>query len=206
MEYEHASYLDSDSFNTLIAQYRKYNKLSSDALKQENYYFESSNFSLYDTDFKITVRLRKEGPHSDAAWCFSLKEKFAKGRLESHQLVSPENVNQFLQTTVLLPDGLVKNSLIRLGCPIELTNYSLEFGTGITLRHAVLFDDYVLYLDEIHYLGKVEYVIEFESENRFCDTKKILTDFLGKKGIVFKKAPGKAKNYFDYIKAQSWLK
>ncbi|ANC76663.1 hypothetical protein ABE65_007560 [Fictibacillus phosphorivorans] len=121
--------------------------------KQTNYYFDTQQFDLKHHRSALRVRTKNNGN------TLTLKQKLDKHILETHQTVS-EEIFEGLLNGDPLPSGEVSDQIKKMNIDVKEITY---LGELTTFRAEFPYKDGLLVLDENHYLGKIDYEIEYES-------------------------------------------
>ncbi|MED1862821.1 CYTH domain-containing protein [Fictibacillus nanhaiensis] len=121
--------------------------------KQTNYYFDTQQFELKHQRSALRVRTKNN------EYTLTLKQKLDKHILETHQNVSKDIFRDLLKGQSL-PSGEVTDQISKMNIDVKKITY---LGELTTFRAEFPYKDGLLVLDENHYLGKIDYEIEYES-------------------------------------------
>ncbi|MBN3555005.1 CYTH domain-containing protein [Fictibacillus nanhaiensis] len=150
IEIEFKNLLTQHEFLRLIDEF---DVKQQDFQKQTNYYFDTQQFDLKHHRSALRVRTKNNG------FTLTLKQKLDKHILETHQTVSKEIFEGLLKGDPL-PSGEVSDQIKKMNIDVMNITY---LGELTTFRAEFPYKDGLLVLDENHYLGKIDYEIEYES-------------------------------------------
>jgi uncharacterized protein YjbK len=122
---------------------------------QENLYFDTADFALKNT--KSALRIRKKG----ADYVMTLKQPRKIGLLETNQRLTSEEASAAIHNG-RLPEGHIKQLVEENNIPFAKIEY---FGSLITNRAEIVYENGLLVLDHSIYLQQEDYEIEFEVED-----------------------------------------
>ena len=124
-----------------------------DFKEQTNYYFDSLDFKLKQHKSALRVRIKSE------TYTLTLKQQYDQHILETHQVITKDIFTEMIEGQPL-PSGEVAEAIKKL----DIDGTEITFlGELMTLRVELPYKDGLLVLDENHYLGKIDYEIEYES-------------------------------------------
>jgi uncharacterized protein YjbK len=153
--------------------------------EQTNYYFDTPDFQLKTHESALRIRMKN---HS---YVLTLKQQYKEHILETHQSLDKEMFASILNNQKL-PDGEVTDVLKKLHIHVskiqhlgELTTHRVEFP----------YEGGLLVLDENHYLGKIDYELEYESTD-YKRGEKIFLDLLQSKNIPKRETKSKIHRFF----------
>ncbi|MFG6496379.1 CYTH domain-containing protein [Fictibacillus sp. UD] len=150
IEIEFKNLLTHDEFLRLIHEFAIN---EDDFKKQTNYYFDSEDFKLKSHKSALRVRMKND------TYTLTLKQQFEEHILETHQTLSKDIFAGLLEGKTL-PEGAVSDVIKNLDINVSQITY---LGELTTFRAELPYKDGLLVLDENHYLGKIDYEIEYES-------------------------------------------
>jgi uncharacterized protein YjbK len=154
--------------------------------EQTNYYFDTNDFQLKSHDSALRVRLKNN------SYTLTLKQQFKEHILETHQSLSNEMFSQIINGQTL-PDGKVTEVIRILNIPVSEIHH---LGELTTYRVEIPYQNGLLVLDENHYLGKIDYEIEYESTD-YKEGEKIFLDLLKSKNIPIRETKSKIYRFFQ---------
>ncbi|MBY6036312.1 CYTH domain-containing protein [Fictibacillus nanhaiensis] len=182
IEIEFKNILTYDEFLRLI---HDFSVDKTDFKEQTNYYFDTLDLQLKNNQSALRVRLKKD------TYTLTLKQQFEKHILETHQPISKELFSTVLKGQTL-PHGEVTEALQRLG--INVSNI-LFLGDLTTMRVELSYKEGILVLDENHYLGKIDYELEYEFAD-YNKGQKIFLELLQSKNIPMRETKSKIHRFF----------
>ena len=153
LEIEFKNLLTEEEFQRLLAAFSITEK---QFLMQENYYFDTPNFSLKDNGAALRIRT-KEGAHT-----LTLKQPVKDGLLETHQKVTEKQAISMLNGGPLI-EGEINNIINFFDIDVSRVQY---FGSLKTSRAEINYKSGILVFDHSHYLQVDDYEIEFEVTDR----------------------------------------
>lgn len=152
---------------------------------QTNYYFETDDFAL--RDHGSALRIRKKGD----TWTATLKEPHEEGLLETHDTLTEDEVNEWLNGSPA-PAPFIKNRLAALG--VMFTDLQFR-GALMTERMEIEYKDTLLVLDRSHYHNQTDFELELEAkEKQHGET--IFTALLDQYNISKRQTPNKIQRFF----------
>lgn len=184
IEIEFKNLLTQEEFLRLIHEFVVN---ENDFNKQTNYYFDTEDFKLKQHKSALRVRMKKEG------YTLTLKQQFEEHILETHQKLSKDIFDGLLKGKTL-PDGAVSD-VIKNNLGINLSQITY-LGELTTFRAEFPYKDGLLVLDENHYLGKIDYEIEYESADYKVGLKNF-NDLLDEKEIPNRVTESKIARFFS---------
>ncbi|MFC0189108.1 CYTH domain-containing protein [Fictibacillus aquaticus] len=152
LEIEFKNIVSKNHFQTLM---NHFNITKENLKEQTNHYFDTSSFSLKAQ--RSALRIRKK----EDSYVLTLKQPSGQHLLESNQPISKETLEQMLASDSF-PDGGIKELIQSMGIDPELIQY---LGTLKTFRAKIPYDGGLLFFDESHYLGTIDYEIEYECDD-----------------------------------------
>lgn len=153
---------------------------------QINYYFETEQFTL--KDYKSALRIREK----NGQYTLTLKEPHEEGILETHDILTEHDANEWLQGNPIAQQNVTKQ-LAKLGIDeTDLRYYGPLTTKRFTYRHQQI--DYML--DESSYHGIVDYELEIEAPS-YDDGLLALQNVLREQNIVERKAKPKIARFFQ---------
>ncbi|GMB08930.1 uncharacterized protein YjbK [Thermolongibacillus altinsuensis] len=153
--------------------------------KQENHYFDTSDFQLKQKGSALRLRIKKE------TYTLTLKQPHAEGLLETHEFLSKEQAQRLLNGETI-PFGKIAEQLTNLGIVPSSVQY---FGTLITKRAERSYEGGLIVLDHSHYLNVDDYEMEYEATNR-SEGEKIFQSLLEKFQIPKRETKNKIERFY----------
>lgn len=153
--------------------------------EQTNYYFDTEDFQLKNHKSALRIRYKKN------TYTLTLKQQFDKHILETHQTID-NGIFPKVLNGMPLPEGEVTEALRKLKIDIAEIKFLGELTTN---RVELPYREDLLVLDENHYLGKIDYELEYES----ADYKKGQQNFLElleSKNIPVRETKSKIHRFF----------
>jgi uncharacterized protein YjbK len=163
----------------------------SDFTEQTNYYFDTEDFQLKNHKSALRIRVKKD------IYTLTLKQQFDKHILETHQTIDNDQFPKVLSGNPL-PEGKVSEVLRKIHIEIPDIKY---LGNLTTNRVELPYHDDLLVLDENHYLGKIDYEIEYESADYNKGQQNFL-ELLESKNIPVRETKSKIHRFFDEKKTE----
>ncbi|MFC0237846.1 CYTH domain-containing protein [Fictibacillus phosphorivorans] len=154
--------------------------------KQTNYYFDTQYFELKKQ--KSALRVRTKNNENT----LTLKQKLDKHILETHQNVSKHIFEELLKGEPL-PSGEVSDQISKMNIDAKKITY---LGELTTFRVEFPYKDGLLVLDENHYLGKIDYEIEYESAD-YTSGLNTFNELLSIKQIPVRDTESKIARFFN---------
>ncbi|GKU81809.1 CYTH domain-containing protein [Niallia sp. NCCP-28] len=157
-----------------------------DLFKQENHYFDTSDFLLKKN--KAALRIRKKQDFYE----LTLKQPHKDGLLETNKTLTPQESEDIFKT------GAIKeNQIINLLAQMDIPSHNIQyFGSLSTIRAEKKIGNGLLVLDHSFYLNEEDFELEYEVTNR----QKGLTDFeriLQKFQIPKRQTKNKVQRFYD---------
>lgn len=159
----------------------------SDFNKQVNYYFETPSFGIKAAGAALRIRFKNN------KYVLTLKEPYEDDLLETHQPLSSGTAEALINGKVTLPDGNVKEQLLKLHIPV---NALLCLGSLTTFRAIASYQDGEMMLDRSLYFGVEDFECEYEAKNRLAG-EKAFSNLLNQHKIKVRKTPNKIQRFFD---------
>ena len=157
----------------------------SDFNEQTNYYFDTEDFQLKDHKSALRIRFKKN------TYTLTLKQQFEEHILETHQTIDKNRFSNVL-TGMPLPQGEVTEVLGKL----KIDTAEIKFlGELTTNRVELPYQEGLLVLDENHYLGKIDYELEYESAD-YKKGQQIFLELLKSKNIPERETKSKIHRFF----------
>lgn len=181
IEIEFKSMLTENEFNLLHRQL----PFPKQPVVQTNYYFETEQFALKNHQSALRIREKND--------CFTLtlKEPHPEGILETHDSMSRDDVNLWLQGSPV-PQTNVTKQLQILG----ILEDSLRYYGALTTERLFYRENEIDYmLDKSFYHGIVDYELEIEARSKEAGLG-ALHNLLKKYNIVERKAQPKIARFF----------
>jgi uncharacterized protein YjbK len=153
--------------------------------EQTNYYFDTDDFQLKNQ--KSALRIR----YKNGEYTLTLKQQYDQHILETHQTIDNTHFPNVLRGNPL-PEGEVTEALRKLHIETPEIKYLGELTTN---RVELPYLDDLLVLDENHYLGKIDYELEYESADYNKGQQKFL-ELLESKKIPLRETKSKIHRFF----------
>ncbi|WP_338449029.1 CYTH domain-containing protein [Niallia oryzisoli] len=186
IEIEFKNMLSKEEFTRLLTVFHL---THNDFIRQENHYFDTSDFSLKNIGCALRIR-KKRGQFE-----MTLKEPHPEGLLETNEKLSEEQAQNILKNGKLY-EGIIKSQIIKLGIDIENLHY---FGTLETERTEFPYEGGLLVLDASSYLNLKDYEVEYEVNNRE-QGQAIFYQFLANHNIPIRQTNNKVKRFYEALK------
>jgi uncharacterized protein YjbK len=152
---------------------------------QTNYYFDTEDFQIKNHNSALRIRLKND------TYTLTLKQQFDKHILETHQTFDNRLFHEILRGHPL-PEGEVTEALRKL----QIDSMEVKcLGELTTNRVELPYQDGLLVLDENHYLGKIDYELEYESAD-YNKGQQIFLSLLQSKNIPVRKTKSKIHRFF----------
>jgi uncharacterized protein YjbK len=182
IEIEFKNLLSQGEFMNLIKHFKIE---ETEFTNQENHYLDTGDFQLRNMQSALRIRNKKN------TFTLTLKTPLEEGLLETHQSLSAQGAIDLLEQNVF-PDGEVKDMLLELGLSIPSLRH---FGSLITNRAEIGFNDGLLVLDKSSYFNKVDYELEYEVQDYKLGKKNFL-DLLNQHGIPKRETENKIMRFY----------
>lgn len=182
IEIEFKNILTYEEFLRLIYDF---NIQKSAFIEQTNYYFDTDDFQLKNQKSALRIRYKNGG------YTLTLKQQYDQHILETHQTIDNTQFPKFLAGNPL-PEGGVTEVLRKLHIETPEIKYLGELTTN---RVELPYRDDLLVLDENHYLGKIDYELEYESADYNKGQQKFL-ELLESKKIPLRETKSKIHRFF----------
>ncbi|KHE67317.1 CYTH domain-containing protein [Halobacillus sp. BBL2006] len=129
---------------------------SVELIEQTNYYFESSDFKLREQGAALRIRKKND------QWVLTLKQPHEEGLLETHDSLTEEEANLWIQNKMLEKPHTEKQ-LRELGISVDELTY---LGSLTTRRKEVAYKDTTVVLDHSLYYDQEDFELEVEASSR----------------------------------------
>ncbi|SFA82652.1 Uncharacterized protein YjbK [Lentibacillus halodurans] len=182
IEIEFKNLLTKEEFNRLFENL----PFPEESQLQTNHYFETADFSLKKMGCALRIR------EKDGTFTLTLKEPHANGLLETHDSLTQEEADNWMNGNKVLEKNVSKR-MAEKGITIEKLNY---YGSLITKRRELNYKNMLLVLDYSTYHGSNDYELEIEAASEAAGLERmheILTDFNIKK----RDTPNKIQRFFS---------
>ncbi|MCM3719129.1 CYTH domain-containing protein [Fictibacillus phosphorivorans] len=156
-----------------------------DFVEQTNYYFDTEDFQLKNYKCALRIRYKKD------TYTLTLKQQFDEHILETHQTIEKDAFPGLING-MTLPEGEVTKKLQSLGIHTENIKY---LGELTTHRVEFPYQRGLLVLDENHYLGHIDYELEYESAD-YKKGQQIFQELLKVKNIPDRETKSKIHRFF----------
>ncbi|MBB6443556.1 CYTH domain-containing protein [Bacillus benzoevorans] len=188
IEIEFKNLLTESDFHILL---KHFNVNESQFFIQENYYFDTPDFSLKQSGCALRIREKKSG------FEMTLKQPHPDGLLETTEKLTNEKAQALLQGTPL-PDGLIKEQLSHMKINAEQL---LFFGSLVTERAEIEYQGGVMVFDSSTYLNMRDYELEYEVTDR-AKGEAVFLQLLAELNIPIRKTKNKVKRFYERKMAQ----
>jgi len=183
LEIEFKNLLTKLEYKKLLQTFRLDEK---DAVKQENYYFETDHFHLKEKGSALRIR-KKNGKY-----LFTLKQPEGNGLLETHETIDQECFEHCINGTLRLPLS-IQHALQKLGIPMEQLQYK---GKLTTFRLEVKRNDSLVVFDRSRYHHYEDYELEMEV-NDYEQGKYLFHKLLKENNIPIRQTKNKIERFFE---------
>ena len=158
-------------------------------IQQVNHYFETKDFQLKQHGAALRIR-EKNGKYQS-----TLKQPQGEGLLETHDFLTEQEANSWLQGYITLGPEISKQ-LQELGIsPADLTyGGSLE-----TIRREQSYNDTIIVLDISKYSDITDYELELEAQS-YAHGEHVFSTILTENGIVKRKTPNNIQRFYDSLR------
>ncbi|QAS51609.1 CYTH domain-containing protein [Halobacillus litoralis] len=164
---------------------------SVELIEQTNYYFEAGDLKL--KSHGAALRIRKKNDQ----WTLTLKQPHEDGLLETHDSLTEEEANLWIQNKMMVKTNVFKQ-LHELGISIEDLHY---LGSLTTRRKEVEYQQTTVVLDHSLYYDKEDYELEVEASSQTAG-KKVIREILEACNIPERETDNKIKRFYK-AKVQS---
>ncbi|WNB90593.1 CYTH domain-containing protein [Bacillus sp. NEB1478] len=182
IEIEFKNILTYDEFLRLLD---KFSVKKSAFTEQTNFYFDTPDFHLKAHKSALRIRLKNN------SYTLTLKQQYEEHILETHQKLSEEIFTSLIKGGKL-PAGEVNAVLENLHIPL---NEIRHLGELTTHRAEVSYEMGLLVLDKNHYLGKIDYELEYESTD-YKRGKEVFLELLQANNIPARATESKIHRFF----------
>ncbi|MDQ0351788.1 uncharacterized protein YjbK [Alkalibacillus filiformis] len=186
IEIEFKNLLTKEEYERLAVHYIKD---SSEIKQQINYYFETNDFELRSK--RAALRIREK----NGEYIATLKQPVENGLLETHDVLSAEQFDQWLQDDINLPPNINKQ-LNEIGVTGDQLSYK---GALQTNRFEEKNDQYIIVLDHSQYNQTEDYELELEVYD-YEYGKRLFSELLKKFKIEKRETSNKIARFFATVK------
>lgn len=185
IEIEFKNLLTQAEFELLM---KKFNVTPKDFISQENYYFDTVNFSLKAKQSALRIRKKQD------KYIFTLKQPHEQGLLETHQLLTEDQAFTFLNSDAIkMVDGNVKDAIALMGINPDDLQY---LGVLKTDRIEITDSENIIVLDHSFYLNQDDYELEYEVKDPVTGKEKFL-EILKQNNIPLRTTNNKIQRFFE---------
>lgn len=183
LEIEFKNILDEEEYHRLLSVF----SIDEDKqVVQENYYFDTPQFSLKDNGAALRIREKK------GTYILTLKQPVERGLLETHQPLTEQEAKHMLNGGPIV-EGDITTILNKLMIdPMDIT----YFGSLKTLRAEVEYKEGLLVLDKSYYLNQVDYEVEYEVTDEVIG-KQLFIELLKQYHIPIRKTDNKIRRFYE---------
>jgi len=186
IEIEFKNLLTKAEFNKL---YIAFNMESVPEIQQVNHYFETKDFQLKQHGAALRIR-EKNGQYQS-----TLKQPQGEGLLETHDYLTEQEANSWLQGYITLGPEISKQ-LQDLG--ISATD--LTYGGALeTIRREQSYNDTIIVLDKSKYSDVIDYELELEAQS-YAHGERVFSTILTENDIAKRKTPNKIQRFYDSLR------
>lgn len=160
--------------------------------EQTNYYFETEDLKLKQQGSALRIRQK------NAQWTLTLKQPHTEGLLETHDSLTEEEANLWIQNK-MTEKPHVSKQLNDLGISFEDLYY---LGSLTTRRKEHDYKGTTVVLDHSLYYDKEDYELEVEAGSKEAG-KKVMEEILRTCNIPNRETDNKIKRFYDRKQLQS---
>ncbi|QXE02732.1 CYTH domain-containing protein [Terribacillus sp. DMT04] len=157
-------------------------------IQQVNHYFETKDFQLKQHGAALRIR-EKNGEYQS-----TLKQPYEDGLLETHDTLTAEQANAWIQGEITLGPE-IRKQIQELGVCTEELAYG---GRLKTIRRETAYYDTTVVLDRSEYGDTVDYELELEA-NTFAHGQSVFQSILVDYDITKRKTPNKIQRFYDSL-------
>ncbi|WP_226576979.1 CYTH domain-containing protein [Halobacillus litoralis] len=158
---------------------------SVELIEQTNYYFETEDQKLKQQGSALRIRKKND------QWTLTLKQPHEKGLLETHDSLTEEEANLWIQDKMTEKPAVFKQ-LHELGIHIDDLHY---LGSLTTRRKEVEHEGATVVLDHSLYYDQEDYELEVEAKSH-TDGKRVIKQILTACNIPERKTDNKIKRFY----------
>lgn len=184
IEIEYKTLLTKDNYETLSQNL--FCKV--DPVVQTNYYFETNNFALKKHFSALRIR------EKNGAYTLTLKEPHPEGILETHDQLSTDEWQQWLEGNAVSKPNISKQ-LAAIGIT---ENNLIYYGALKTTRQSFTQDDILYVLDKSIYNDITDYELEIEAPTK-QKGEQALQDMVEKYHIMNQQSITKIERFFTTL-------
>ncbi|GGF15346.1 CYTH domain-containing protein [Halobacillus andaensis] len=159
---------------------------SVELIEQTNYYFETEDFKLKQVGAALRIRRKKD------TWTLTLKQPHSEGLLETHDVLTQDDVNQWMISRPTSAEH-VEKQLRELGVSIDELKY---MGSLMTRRKEQEYKNTTVVLDHSFYFEKSDYELELEARSKETGLN-VFRELLANYHIPERKTDNKIKRFFN---------
>lgn len=152
LEIEFKNLLSKSEYEELL---NVFHAKETDFFSQENHYFDTKDGRLRTKNAGLRIRILPQKAE------LTLKTPFGLHLLETTDDLSLKEAHSLLGADSIKKDGIVGEKLKELGVPLDTLHC---FGSLKTVRFEKTLPEGLLVLDKSTYAGKVDYELEFETQ------------------------------------------
>lgn len=186
IEIEFKNLLTKAEFNKL---YIAFNMESVPEIQQVNHYFETKDFQLKQHGAALRIR-EKNGQYQS-----TLKQPQGEGLLETHDYLTEQEANSWLQGSITLGPEISKQ-LQELGISAAALTYG---GSLETIRREKSYNDTIIVLDKSKYSDVTDYELELEAQS-YAHGERVFSTILTENDIAKRKTPNKIQRFYDSLR------
>lgn len=155
-------------------------------MEQTNYYFETEDLKLKQKGAALRIR------YKNGKCTLTLKEPHKEGLLETHDSLTEEEANLWIQNKMMVKPHVSKQ-LQGLGISIESLHY---MGSLTTRRKEMEYKGTTVVLDHSLYYDQEDYELEVEANSKE-DGKKAIQEILKACNIPERETDNKIKRFYN---------
>ncbi|WP_458414296.1 CYTH domain-containing protein [Schinkia sp. CFF1] len=185
IEIEYKNMLTKDEFELLM---KNFAISPDDFISQENYYFDTFNFSLRAKKSALRIRKRED------KYIFTLKQPLEQGLLETHQeLTAAEAILLLEDKGKQFVDGDIKDAIMQM----RINPLDIHYLGELTTNRAEIKDgENILVLDHSFYQGHEDYELEYEVKKPIEGKERFL-EIIKQHHIPLRNTKNKIARFFE---------
>lgn len=159
---------------------------SVELIEQTNYYFETEEMELKAKGAALRIR------HKNGACTLTLKQPHAEGLLETHDPMTDEEADLWIQGKMVEKPHVCKQ-LKEIGIPTASLQY---LGSLTTRRKEIDYKGATIVLDHSLFYDQEDYELEVEASSRKAG-KQVIKEILNACNIPERETDNKIKRFYD---------
>lgn len=186
IEIEFKNLLTEAEFNKL---YIAFNMESVPEIQQVNHYFETKDFQLKQHGAALRIR-EKNGQYQS-----TLKQPQGEGLLETHDFLTEQEANSWLQGYITLGPEISKQLQ-----DLDISATDLTYGGALeTIRREQSYNDTIIVLDKSKYSDVTDYELELEAQS-YAHGERVFNTILSENDIAKRMTPNKIQRFYDSLR------